>query len=99
MRMLDSMLGRESLLQGLALYLARHQSSNVAGRDLFLALEEAAQAEGSWPQPGVSSLLRTMAKWTQQSGFPLVTATHTGSSLSLTQSPYLQVQSRSSNTS
>ena len=94
MRMLDAVLGRESLIKGLSKYLSQHQYSNVGGRDLFLALEEAALAEGSWPQPGVSSLLLTMAKWTDQPGFPLVTATHRGSTLSLTQAPYIQVRCR-----
>ena len=89
MMMLESILGRSTLLRGLSLYLARHAYSNAQGSDLFTALEEAAREEGRWPQGDLDSLLVTMQRWTHQAGLPLITATLNNGSLTISQEPFL----------
>lgn len=67
-RMLEGVLGRDTLLRGLATYLATHQFGNTVARDLFEALEVEARRAGRWPQPGVTSLASSMDLWTSQVG-------------------------------
>ena len=67
-RMLEGVLGRATLLRGLATYLAAHQFGNTVARDLFEALEGEARRAGRWPQLGVTSLATSMELWTSQVG-------------------------------
>ena len=66
MIMIESILGRSTLLKGLTLYLSRHAFSNAQGSDLFKALEEVAEDEGRWPQGSLQSFTGSMQKWTHQ---------------------------------
>ena len=66
MIMIESIMGRSTLLKGLTLYLSRHAYSNAQGSDLFKALEEVAEEEGRWPQGSLQSFTGSMQKWTHQ---------------------------------
>ena len=65
-RMMEGILGRKVLLQGLSSYLAALQYSNSVEEQLFSHLDTAGVEAGVWPQSGVSSLETTMKTWTNQ---------------------------------
>ena len=91
-RMMESILGRSTLIHGLAIYLGHMQYDNAVEEDLFRDLETAAIWEGKWPVPGVNfkNLADTMKTWTNQAGLPLVTATRIGNNLTLEQTWYTE---------
>ena len=65
-RMMEGILGRDTLLQGLSSYLAAQAYGNSVEEQLFLHLEEAGSLAGSWPQEGVDSFEETMKTWTNK---------------------------------
>merc|ERR1711970_135626 len=77
-RMMEGFLGYSTLVKGLSSYLEDFQYSNSVEEDLFLHLEDAALQDGSWPQYGFEkSFVETMKGWTNQAGYPIVTAYRT----------------------
>ncbi|CAL8096507.1 unnamed protein product [Orchesella dallaii] len=69
LRMMQSFLTEETLIKGLRNYLKRHQFKGVHQDDLFTALTEQAQEDGTFTEFSVKEIMDT---WTLQSGFPLV---------------------------
>lgn len=74
-RMLEDYLGFESFRAGLRLYMQRHAYSNTTTADLWNALAEASG------QP----VAQISAGWTEQPGFPIITARLADEKLTLTQ--------------
>eukprot|EP00091_Calanus_sinicus_P024978 TRINITY_DN9285_c0_g1_i1.p1 TRINITY_DN9285_c0_g1~~TRINITY_DN9285_c0_g1_i1.p1 ORF type:complete len:465 (+),score=118.97 TRINITY_DN9285_c0_g1_i1:334-1728(+) len=72
-RMMESILGFDTLIKGLSSYLNNMAFMNTVEEDLFLHLEAAGLLDGKWPQDGVEDFTETMKTWTQQAGLPLVT--------------------------
>jgi len=75
-RMMEQMLGMETLTRGLNYYLTAMAYSAAVEDDLFNYLEQAAKEAGAWPQTNgpQGTFGDTMKTWTQQAGLPLVTA-------------------------
>jgi len=88
-RMMEGILGRETLLTGLASYLFDLQYSNAIEEDLFGHLEIAGLSSGNWPQDDRLFFGQTMKTWTNQIGYPLVTVDTSDSSLVLSQAQYI----------
>merc|ERR1711892_554203 len=94
-RMMEAILGFSTLIKGLSSYVADLQFSNSREEDLFLHLEVAALEDGKWPQGDMDSFEETMKMWSNQAGYPLVSAEKVAedvqSYLKLTQSWYTDV--------
>ena len=75
-RMMEQMIGMETLAKGLNYYLTAMAYSAAVEDDLFTYLEQAAKEDGAWPPANgpQGSFGDTMKTWTQQAGLPLVTA-------------------------
>ena len=89
-RMMESFLGRETLIHGLTIYMENMAYGSAVEEDLFRDLEAAAILDGVWPQEGVDDFEKTMKTWTNQAGLPLVTATWEGNTLHLEQTWYTE---------
>ncbi len=74
-RMLENYLGFESFRDGMRTYVQRHAFSNTTTADLWNALVEASQ------QP----VAQIASGWTEQPGFPIITATLADETLTLSQ--------------
>jgi len=72
LRMIEGVLGYDVFIEGLTKYLQRHQYGNTVEEDLFRDLEEVAVSHGVWSSS--ISLEAFMKTWTNQAGYPLVTA-------------------------
>ncbi|XP_070069334.1 aminopeptidase N [Drosophila takahashii] len=70
-RMLHKVLGEEAFFQGIRSFLGKYQLGNVAQRDLWNSLQEAALQKEVIPFD--FNLNRAMDSWTLQGGYPLVT--------------------------
>ena len=88
-RMMEMVLGREALISGLSTYLDAFQYGNTVEEQLFSHLEAAGEIHGSWPQAGVDDFATSMKTWTDQAGFPLLSASRApGGELILNQTWY-----------
>jgi aminopeptidase N len=78
-RMMEQMISKETFTKGLTSYLTSMSYSGATEDDLFLYLEEAAIADGVWPQPTGPefSLPEVLSTWTNQAGLPVVYAERT----------------------
>lgn len=87
-RMMEQILSKETFTKGLTSYLTSMSYSGATEDDLFLHLEEAALADGKWPQPGGPefSLPEVLKGWTNQAGLPVVYAERTAAGLYCSQS-------------
>lgn len=89
-RMMEGILGKEVLTQGLTSYLESFSYSSTLEEDLFFHLEEAGLEAGTWPgsypleEAAHQSFTEVMKSWTNQAGYPLVTATRNCSDTSCT---------------
>jgi len=75
-RMMDGFLSRAVFQQGLSSYLERFSLSSATEDDLFFELDAAGVDSGTWPgtYTGSASFSTIMKTWTNQAGYPLVTA-------------------------
>jgi len=91
-RMMESILGRDTLIHGLAIYLNNMQYGSAVEEDLFRDLEAAAILDGVWPQQegDINDFEKTMKTWTNQAGLPLVTVTRDGNTLLVEQTWYTE---------
>jgi len=87
-RMMEGILGKETLYAGLASYLYDLQYSNAVEEDLFGNLEIAGLSSGSWPQGDRLFFTQTMQTWTNQIGYPLVSVDVTDGVMAISQSWY-----------
>jgi aminopeptidase N len=78
LRMLQAHLGNDNLRAGLKLYFEKHQYRNTGAQDLWQALGEASGTD-------VSSFMNA---WMTQSGYPVVHASLSGSTVTLTQEQF-----------
>lgn len=77
--MLKNYVGDEAFRKGLQIYFKKHAYGNTTGADLWAALSEASGKDiGAFMNP-----------WLERSGFPVVSVDQQGSSLTLTQSHFL----------
>jgi len=78
-RMMEQMLSRETFTKGLTSYLTSSAYSAPTEDDLFFHLEEAALADGKWPQVNgpEHSFAEVMKGWTNQAGLPVIHARKT----------------------
>jgi len=74
-RMMEQMIGKETLTAGLNAYLSSLSYGAATEDDLFFHLEEVAMEAGAWPQAEgpQGSFGETMKTWTNQAGLPMVT--------------------------
>lgn len=72
MRMLHKLLGDDSFFMGIRNYLRRHAYDSVRQSDLWQAMQEAADLNGSAAVADVH-LSTVMDSWTLQKGYPLLT--------------------------
>ena len=94
-RMMEMVLGREALISGLSTYLNAFQYGNTVEEQLFSHLEAAGETLGRWPQEGVEDFATTMKTWTDQAGFPLISASRApGGELILNQSWYTSEEAK-----
>jgi len=79
LRMMEQILSKETFTKALTSYLTSLSYSAATEDDLFFHLEEAAIADGKWPQPGGPefSLPEVLKMWTNQAGLPVVYAERT----------------------
>merc|ERR1712013_340552 len=79
LRMMEQILSKETFTKALTSYLTSLSYSAAIEDDLFFHLEEAAIADGKWPQPGGPefSLPEVLRMWTNQAGLPVVYAERT----------------------
>ena len=89
-RMMESILGRTTLIHGLTIYFGNLQYGSAVEEDLFRDLEAAAILDGKYPQDGVDNFEKTMKTWTNQAGLPLVTVTRDGNTILLEQTWYTE---------
>ena len=89
-RMMESILGRSSLMHGLAIYFEKMQYGNAVEEDLARDLEAAGYLDDTWPQPPIDDFEKMMKTWTNQAGLPLLTATRVGHNLTLEQTWYTE---------
>ncbi len=78
LRMIEKYLGVEKLRSGVSLYLNKYRLSNAETTDLWDCIEEASG------QP----MNQTMKSWVFQGGHPLITASISGSTLTVSQEPF-----------
>jgi len=78
-RMMEQILSKETFTKGLTSYLTALSYSSATEDDLFFHLEEAAVADGKWPQPNGPgfSFGEVMKSWTNQAGLPVIHAVKT----------------------
>ncbi|VVC37758.1 ERAP1-like C-terminal domain,Peptidase M1, membrane alanine aminopeptidase, N-terminal [Cinara cedri] len=81
LRMLEGMLGAEVFRIGIRAYLNRYQFGNAQTDDLWYEIQTAFE--------NVADIKKVMHTWTQQEGYPLVTATLDGTKLTLEQHRFL----------
>ncbi len=79
LRMIEAYVGADNFRKGVAKYLEKFRYSNAAGSDLWSHLQEASGTEVN----------RIMEGWISKSGFPVVTASLSGSKLLLSQERFL----------
>jgi len=79
-RMMEQILSRETFTKGLTSYLTSFSYSSTTEDDLFFHLEEAAIADGKWPQTNGPefSLAEVLKSWTNQAGLPVIHAMKSG---------------------
>ena len=75
--MIEQILSRETFTKGVTSYLTSFSYSATTEEDLFFHLEEAAIADGKWPQLNPRSFVDIMKSWTNQAGIPVLTAMKT----------------------
>ncbi|XP_023340452.1 puromycin-sensitive aminopeptidase-like protein isoform X2 [Eurytemora carolleeae] len=75
-RMMEGILGKEVLTMGLSSYLKANAYGSTTEDDLFSHLESAGVSAGVWPgtYQGSGTFGDIMKSWTNQAGYPLVTA-------------------------
>uniref|UniRef100_A0A7S1XT33 Aminopeptidase n=1 Tax=Phaeomonas parva TaxID=124430 RepID=A0A7S1XT33_9STRA len=78
-RLAHAVLGAEAFQAGLQAYMAEHQYGNTETTDLWRA----------WEVASGKPIGEIMSSWTQQMGFPLLTATLSGSTVKVTQRWFL----------
>uniref|UniRef100_A0A1A8S412 Leucyl/cystinyl aminopeptidase n=1 Tax=Nothobranchius rachovii TaxID=451742 RepID=A0A1A8S412_9TELE len=78
-----SLLGDQQFRKGLIQYLKQFHGLNTATNDLWNSLT---QVEVTTHQQNISDM---MSSWTSQKGFPLVTVSHKGGQVTLSQEPFL----------
>lgn len=78
LRMLQAYIGDDAMQRGLKLYFEKHKYTNTEADDLWAALGEASGKD-------ISSFMHA---WMTQPGFPVVTATKTGDTITLTQDQF-----------
>jgi len=76
-RMMEQILSKETFTKGLTSYLTSFSYSSATEDDLFFHLEEAAIADGKWPQLNPFPFADIMKTWTNQAGLPVITAMKT----------------------
>uniref|UniRef100_A0A1I8IRA6 Peptidase_M1 domain-containing protein n=1 Tax=Macrostomum lignano TaxID=282301 RepID=A0A1I8IRA6_9PLAT len=92
-RMLEGVIGRRVLKEGLMIYLNRFAWRNAASKDLFEAFSEAYrkinQNSGAHSNSPAENLTRVMDTWTTQVNYPLVTVRISGNRLHFRQERFL----------
>lgn len=78
LRMLQQYIGHEAFQTGLKEYFADHAYKNTVGEDLWRALSKSSGKD----------IAQFMNTWITQSGYPVVSVTHDGSSVHLTQQQF-----------
>lgn len=78
LRMLQQYIGHEAFQSGLKEYFAEHAYKNTVGEDLWRALSKASGKD----------IAEFMNTWITQSGYPVVSVTHDGSSVHLAQEQF-----------
>eukprot|EP00091_Calanus_sinicus_P012107 TRINITY_DN2746_c0_g1_i3.p2 TRINITY_DN2746_c0_g1~~TRINITY_DN2746_c0_g1_i3.p2 ORF type:complete len:252 (-),score=69.75 TRINITY_DN2746_c0_g1_i3:91-846(-) len=78
-RMMEQILSKETFTKGLTSYLTSNSYSSTTEDDLFFHLEDAAIADGKWPQANGPefSLAEVLKSWTNQAGLPVIHASKT----------------------
>ncbi|XP_060657359.1 glutamyl aminopeptidase [Drosophila nasuta] len=71
-RMLHKLLGEDVFFSGIRSYVQNHAYSNVSQSDLWQSMQEAVDANGSFEDLRIASVMDT---WTKQAGYPLVSVT------------------------
>ncbi|MBX5483420.1 MAG: M1 family metallopeptidase [Myxococcaceae bacterium] len=75
LRMIESYLGEETFCDGIRAYMKRHARANAVADDLWRALAEASK----------EPVVELANAWIRQSGYPLVTVSRTGNTVTLSQ--------------
>src|SRR5215467_3877133 len=79
LRMIEAYIGADNFRKGVAKYLEKFRYSNAAGSDLWTHLQEASGTEVN----------RIMEGWISKAGYPVVTASLSGTKLLLSQERFL----------
>lgn len=78
LRMLQAYVGDDAMKQGLKAYFEKHQYTNTEADDLWVTLSEASSKD----------IASFMHAWMTQPGFPVVSATKQGTTITLTQKQF-----------
>ena len=76
LRMLEGFITEPAFRNGLSAYLKANSYESTTEDDLFFYLFEAGEAAGSWPGSynGTLTFSQVMKTWTDQAGYPIITA-------------------------
>jgi puromycin-sensitive aminopeptidase len=85
LRMLEQFLGPERFRAGVSAYLKRHSYANTETNDLWDAIEDTVNSDGTNPVP----VRRLMDSWIWQPGYPLISVEQDGAEVVLTQRRFL----------
>lgn len=79
LRMLSNMIGEETFLKGVSIYLKKHLYGNASTLDLWAGISEASGLD----------IAKIMASWTLKIGFPVIKVEETSGGIKVTQNRYL----------
>lgn len=79
LRMLSNMIGEETFLKGVSIYLKNHLYGNSRTADLWKGISEASGVD----------VAKIMANWTLKVGFPVIKVEETAQGLKVTQNRFL----------
>ncbi|KAI0811123.1 leucyl aminopeptidase [Irpex lacteus] len=80
LRMLLHLVGEETFLRGVSIYLKKHLYANSVTKDLWEGIQEASGVD----------VAKIMDNWVKKMGFPVLTVTETGSGIKIRQDHFLE---------